>query len=103
MQEKWRSYSSLGWTEPIVGPTSYEATIVYLVRRKKKLEMDIDKHTIGLFDSATWNRLLLKKGFRVKKKDLKDSYSRFMIEKGEYPQVMLVCQKIREKEPRREA
>ena len=46
----------------ITNKTKYEATIVYLIRHKKKLKIYTDKHTIGLFDLKIWIKLLKEKG-----------------------------------------
>jgi SAM-dependent methyltransferase len=37
----------------ITNKTNYEATLVYLIRRKTKLKIYTDKHTIGLFNLTT--------------------------------------------------
>ena len=78
----------------ITSKTNYEATLVYLIRRKKKLEIYTDKHTIGLFNLATWNKLFKEKGFRMTKISIENTYDRFMLKEGDYPQVMFVCRKI---------
>jgi ubiquinone/menaquinone biosynthesis C-methylase UbiE len=44
----------------------YEATIIYLIRNKGKLETCIDVHTLGLFDEKTWYSLLKEEGFEIK-------------------------------------
>ena len=79
----------------ITTKTSYEATLVYLVRRKNKLEIYADKHTIGLFNLITWKKLLKEKGFSLKKINAENTYDRFMLKDGDYPQVMFVCRKMK--------
>lgn len=78
----------------ITSKINYEAILVYLIRRKNKLEIYTDKHTIGLFDLITWNKLLRENGFSIKKNKADDYYNRFMLKDGEYPQVMFICRKI---------
>ncbi|MBN2144306.1 MAG: class I SAM-dependent methyltransferase [Candidatus Aureabacteria bacterium] len=75
----------------IVNRTQYEAAVVYLIRHKKKLKIYTDIHTIGLFDSKTWDILLKEKGFNVKKIKAGSNYERFMLRDGKYPQVILIC------------
>ena len=79
----------------IINKTSYEATIIYLIRRKKKLEIYSDKHTIGLFKLDTWNKLLKESGFNVKKIKAKNTYDRFMLQDGDYPRAVFICRKIK--------
>ncbi len=79
----------------ITNKTDYEATILYLIRRNKQLETYIDKHTIGLFNSIIWNKLLKEKGFNIKKVRVANIYERFMLQNGNYPQIMLICRKLR--------
>jgi SAM-dependent methyltransferase len=78
----------------IINKTSYEATIVYLIRHKKTLEIYTDKHTIGLFNLSTWNKLLKENNLSIKKIDVINTYDRFMLKNSEYPQVMFICKKI---------
>jgi len=79
----------------ITSKTNYEATLVYLIRCNKKLKIYTDKHTIGIFNLTTWNKLLKEIGFTIKKVDVKNTYDRFMLEDGDYPQVMFICRKIK--------
>ena len=73
--------------------TTYEATIVFLIRRKGKLEIHSDTDTIGLFKLSTWLGLLKEIGLEVKQKKLEHSYDRFLVGEGEYPLLMFVCSK----------
>lgn len=78
----------------ITSKTNYEATFVYLICRKSKLEIYTDKHTIGLFNLITWEKLLKERGFSLKKISAENTYDRFMLKDGDYPQVMFICRKI---------
>jgi SAM-dependent methyltransferase len=71
----------------------YEATVVYLIRRKGKLEIDADTTAIGLFGLSTWLDLLKKSGLRVRRMRMDHSYDRFITGDGRYPLVMFVCSK----------
>ena len=79
----------------ITNKTNFEATFVYLIRRKNKLEIYTDKHTIGLFNLTTWKKLFKEKGFSLKKINAENTYDRFMLKDVDYPQVMFICRKIR--------
>ncbi len=71
----------------------YEATIIYLIRDKGKLETYTDVHTLGLFDKKTWQSLLKAEGFEVKEIKEKHFYDEFILEEGEYPLHFFVCTK----------
>ncbi|MBN1693808.1 methyltransferase domain-containing protein [candidate division WOR-3 bacterium] len=69
----------------------YEATIIYLIRKKGKLETHIDIHTLGLFDKKTWFSLLKGEGFEVKETKEEHFYDKHILEGGEYPSHIFVC------------
>lgn len=73
--------------------TTYEATIVFLIRRKGKLEIHSDTDTIGLFKLSIWLGLLEETGLEVKQMKLEHSYGRFLVGEGEYPLLIFVCSK----------
>jgi hypothetical protein len=73
--------------------TAYEATVVYLIRRKGKLEIHSDTCTIGLFPLATWLALFEAAGLEVNQMKLEYSYDRFILEEGEYQLRMFICSK----------
>lgn len=70
----------------------YEATMVYLIRKKGDLEIVTDRHTIGLFNLETWMRLLREElGLQVQVMRLDHLYDANLSEEGEYPLTMFVC------------
>jgi len=73
--------------------TTYEATAVFLIRRKGKLEIQSDTETLGLFTLSTWLDLLRDKGLEVKQMDLNHAYDPYLIKEGEYPLKVFVCSK----------
>lgn len=77
--------------DPEPTDTSYEATHIYLIRRKGKLEVHSDHHLVGIFPLDTWHNLLSEVGFEVREvKTVKWEYS--LVTKGEYPSiVMFIC------------
>jgi SAM-dependent methyltransferase len=71
----------------------YEATIIYLIRNKGKLETYTDVHTLGLFDEKTWYYLLKEEDFEIKETKEEHFYDEYMLEEGEYPLHIFVCKK----------
>ena len=71
------------------GPTNsaYEATFVYLIRRSGKLQIETDRHLVGLFPLDTRLGLLKDVGFEVRQREFRDSG----LEGGSCPTV--VCRK----------
>jgi len=52
--------------DPDPDDSSYELTLIYLIRRKGKLEVHTDNHIGGIFALDTWHELLNEVGFEVK-------------------------------------
>ncbi|MBM3707013.1 MAG: class I SAM-dependent methyltransferase [Actinobacteria bacterium] len=77
----------------IVGPakTTYEATIIYLIRKNGKLKIYSDIHTIGLFKIQVWLDIFKEFGFEVKKIKLEHSYDSFILGEGKYPLTIFAC------------
>ncbi len=71
----------------------YEATIIYLVRRKGKLELFTECHTIGLFDSDHWQSLFDEYRLKVSRVALNDLYDPYILGEGFYPLTIFVCLK----------
>ena len=79
---------------PTYPGTTYEATLVYLIRRKDKLEIYSDRHILGLFKLEKWLDLLKTAGFDIINQISMDhTYDRFLIGEGKYPRLMFVCRK----------
>ena len=79
---------------PACPETPYEATLVYLIRRKGKLEIYNDRHILGLFKLETWLDLLKKAGFdTINQSSMDHAYDRFIVGEGKYPRLMFVCRK----------
>jgi len=74
--------------------TTYEATLIYLIRLRGKLEVITDRHTIGIFKLQTWLDLLEKAGFDIVNQiSIDHTYDRFITGDGKYPRLMFVCRK----------
>jgi len=79
---------------PAYPGTTYEATLVYLIRRAGKLEIYTDHHILGLFKLQTWLDLLEKTGFDIVNQiSIDHTYDRFIIGEGKYSRLMFVCSK----------
>ena len=54
--------------------TSYEATFIYLIRRRGELEIHNDRHLCGIFKMETWHDLLKEVGFEAKQMKFEGDY-----------------------------
>ena len=71
--------------------TTYEATIVYLVRRGGKLDIYNDRHVIGLFRQEIWLEIIKATGFEVQLQKQEDTYTPYILGEGKYPLQMFIC------------
>ncbi|MFC2052387.1 class I SAM-dependent DNA methyltransferase [Chloroflexota bacterium] len=80
--------------KPVYPGTTYEATLIYLIRHKGKLEIYNDRHILGLFKLETWLDLFKKAGFNtINQSSMDHTYDRFIVGEGKYPRSMFVCRK----------
>jgi hypothetical protein len=80
---------------PTYPERSYEATLVYLIRRKGKLEIYKDCHILGLFKLETWLDLLKRAGFDIINQiNMDHGYDQYIAGEGKYPRLMFVCRKL---------
>lgn len=75
---------------PDTDPSKYEATIIYLIRNKDKLETFSETHTIGLFKRETWLELLTHSGFKVQQARADDFYDNYLMAEGQYKQTIFI-------------
>lgn len=73
--------------------STYEATIIYLVRKKGKLEIYSECHTLGLCKRETWLSMFKDFGLKVREIKAKDAYDPFILGKGQYLLTIFVCTK----------
>ena len=79
---------------PPYSRTTYEATLIYLIRRKGKMEIYSECHILGLFKVETWLDLLKKAGFdTINQISMDHACDRFIVGEGKYPRSMFVCSK----------
>jgi SAM-dependent methyltransferase len=57
--------------DPDPSDTTFELTLLYLIRRKGELEIEKDSHLCGVFPLDTWFELLKAIGFEVTVKEVK--------------------------------
>jgi SAM-dependent methyltransferase len=70
---------------------NYEATFIYLIRRRGKLKIYNECHLLGLFKLETWMNLFEKFGLEVNLEKIDNLYEQYIIGEGEYPQTMFLC------------
>ena len=52
--------------DPDPRDTTFEATFLFLIRRRGRLNVETDRHLLGLFPNAVWRRTLVQAGFQVR-------------------------------------
>ncbi len=71
----------------------YEATLVYLVRRRGQLSIETEVHTLGLFPRATWLELLAGAGFEVVSLGRSGGFEKYIMQDGAYPRTLFIGKK----------
>lgn len=71
-------------------PSTYEATLVYLIREKGRLSIHTDRHRLGLFSQDEWLSLLGDAGLEVTQSRLDGVYDPFILGQGEYPMKVFI-------------
>ncbi|MGE5549849.1 MAG: SAM-dependent methyltransferase, partial [Bacteroidota bacterium] len=66
-------------------PTKYEATFVYLIRRRGELSIHTDRHTLGNFPEAIWLSLLNEAGLAVSRTRMDEVYERYLLDEDDFP------------------
>lgn len=81
----------------VVSDSTYEAAIVYLIRRETELQIYNEVHTLGLFSNSEWMRAFEGSGLVLNEEiALNDLYDHFLAEEGEYRLKAFVCEKRRQ-------
>lgn len=68
----------------IVSDSTYEATMVYLIRQDGGLSIEHEIHTLGLFSHDQWMTLFKKLKLNVDEISLNHLYDQYLLEDGEY-------------------
>jgi len=58
--------------DPDPADSTYESVFAYFIRRRGELEIQTDRHILGVFPEATWERLLRDVGFEVHRMQFTD-------------------------------
>ena len=74
-------------------PNTYEATLVYLIRQQGELTMYTDRHVLGLFPLATWNKVFSDAGLTLQRMNLDHLYDKYLLGESEYPMTIFIGQK----------
>ena len=70
--------------------STYEATIIYLIRKRGELSVYTDRHVLGLFAQPQWLAVLKGAGLEVEQTVLDGVYDRFIMGDGEYAMQVFV-------------
>ncbi len=71
-------------------PNSYEAVLVYLIRRKGELDIQVDRHALGLFSQACWEDVFRNHGLILTQSTLDGIYDAYLLGEGHYPMQVFV-------------
>jgi hypothetical protein len=74
-------------------PETYEAVLVYLIRRDDELDIQVDRHALGLFPQSYWEEVFLKLGLSLTQSRLEGTYDAHLLAKGEYTVHVFVGQR----------
>ena len=74
----------------IISDSTYESTMVYLIRRDGELGIEHEVHTLGLFSFDQWMTLFGKLQLKVDEIDLNHLYDKYLLYDGEYKLKVLI-------------
>ena len=74
-------------------PDTYEATLVYLIRRRGDLTVQTECHVLGLFSQEAWETVFAEAGLTVRATDLDGAYDKYLLGGGEYPLKIFIGRK----------
>lgn len=77
-------------------PDTCEATLVYLIRRRGELTVHTDRHVLGLFAQATWDKVFNDAGLPMRETNLPGLYDKYILGRGEYPLKVFIGVKARQ-------
>lgn len=72
---------------------TYEATLVYLIRRRGNLTIHTECHVLGLFSQEAWEKVFAEAGLTVRETDLDGTYDKYLLGGGEYPLKVFIGRK----------
>jgi len=74
-------------------PNTYEATLVYLIRRRGELAIHTECHVLGLFLQEVWEKVFTEAGLSLQETDLDGTYDKYLLGGGEYPLKIFIGRK----------
>lgn len=74
-------------------PNTYEATFIYLIRRKGKLTIHTEHQVLGLFSQTMWKDVFHKAGIQMRQVVLEGIYDPYILNEGEYPITVFIGKK----------
>lgn len=75
-------------------PNTYEATLVYLIRRQGELTIHTDHHVLGLFSEVTWQHVFNDARIPMQKSTLDGLYDKYLLGEEEHPLTVFVGRKV---------
>lgn len=82
--EKEDIYITVFENNHLISEDSYEATMVYLIRKNGQLHIYHEVHTLGLFAYHTWIDILKAHHLKIREINMEHLYAPYLLEKGEY-------------------
>ncbi len=77
----------------IVSNTTYEATLIYLIRyHNGHKEIHHETHKLGLFPLSFWETMLKGLNMRFKTLEMNDLYDEYMMDKGNYDTLVFIIE-----------
>jgi len=67
-----------------VSETTYEATIIYLIRQNGKLHIYHEIHTLGMFPYDTWQDVFKENNLTMNQENMNYLYDKYLLENGQY-------------------
>ena len=67
-----------------VSETTYEATVIYLIRQNGKLNIYHEVHTLGLFPYNTWLNIFKENYLTISQADMNHLYDKYLLEDSQY-------------------
>jgi SAM-dependent methyltransferase len=78
----------------VISENSYEAALVYLIRRNGELRIHHDIHKLGLFSNGEWLEVFEDSGLDLEEAaDMDDLYDDYLMDEGEYRLKVYLCRK----------
>lgn len=76
-------------------PNTYEATFMYLIRKRGQLSIHTENQILGLFPQAIWENIFIKAGLVIQKTTLSGVYEKYILNNGEYPLTIFIGKKLK--------